>query len=171
MRMTDYFKRHTYTPNDFYEYLKGFEDAAGGDVDIQILPAMTGENGDGAALEPTVTEANDDLAVTVAIQVIKKGTDEVLQFFNGTREVKVDITSTAGTVAIDDGNQGNAGADATKNLAFENGIGGFVITLGGTWAESDTIKLTVDDSNVGIMGYSVEKNNHFLIDVDADPEE
>jgi hypothetical protein len=169
MRYLDYLKRFTYTPNEFYDHLKGLEDAAGGDVDIVILPAMTGEGGDEAAVKPTVTEANADLVQTVTIKVMNKAKDKVLAFYNGTMEVKVDITSTAGTIAVNDDEQGIAGADATKNLTFENGICTFTITLGGTWAENDTVKVTVDDSNVGIMGYTVEKNNHFLAGVVADP--
>jgi hypothetical protein len=171
MRYLDYLKRFTYTPNDFYDYLKLMEDAAGGDIDIVILPAMTGEGGNEAALKPTETEANDDLVVSVTIKVMNKAKDKVLEFFNGTREVKVDITSSAGTIAIDDGDAGAAGADATFNLTFVNGVATFDIILGGTWAENDTIKVTVDDGDVGIMGYTVEKNNHFLVDVNADPAE
>lgn len=171
MRFLEFLKRFTYTPNEFYDHLIGMEDAASGDVDLQIFPAMTGEAGNEGALKPTVSEANAEggLVVPVEIRVINKTTKKVLAFFNGTREVKVDITTTAGTIAIDDGDAGEAGADVTKNLAFENGVCDFSIVLGGTWAENETIKLTVDDSDVGIMGYSVEKNNHFLVDVDADP--
>jgi hypothetical protein len=166
MRFLDYLKRFTYTPNEFYDHLKGMEDAAGGDVDLVILPAMTGTPATGPALEPTVTEANDDYAFDVTLQVMNKAKTKVQEWFNGTREVKVDITSTSGTIAIDDGEQGG---DATKNMAFENGVCKFTVTLGGTWAADETIKVTVDDSNVGIMGYAVEKNNHFLIKVKADP--
>jgi hypothetical protein len=166
VRKLDYFKRFTYIPNEVYDHLKGLEDAAGGDVDLVILPAMTGTPANGPALEPTVTEANDDYAFDVTLQVMNKAKTKVQEWFNGTREVKVDITSTSGTIAIDDGEQGG---DATKNMAFENGVCKFTVTLGGTWAADETIKVTVDDSNVGIMGYAVEKNNHFLIKVKADP--
>ena len=166
MRKLDYYKRFTYIPNEVYEHLKGLEDAAGGDVDLVILPAMTGTPANGPALEPTVTEANDDYAFDVTLQVMNKAKTKVLEFYNGTMEVKVDITSTSGTIAIDDGEQGG---DATKDMTFENGLCKFTVTLGGTWAADETIKVTVDDSNVGIMGYAVEKNNHFLIKVKADP--
>jgi len=169
MRKLDYLKRFTYTPNEFYDYLKGLEDAAGGDVDIVILPAMTGESNDGPALEPTVAEANDDFLATVTIKVVKNSTGEVLEFFNGTREVKVITNTSAGTIAVNDDDQSEAGADVTKNMTFENGVLTFTVTLDGTWAENDTVNITVDDNNVGIMGYTVEKNNHFLIDVDANP--
>ena len=164
MRYLDYLKRFTYTPNEFYDYLKGMEDAAGGDVDLVILPAMTGDNGDGPAFEPTVTESNG-YAFDVTLQIMNKAKTKVLEWYNGTLEVKVDKTSTSGTIAIDGGVQGD---DATFNLDFENGVGKFTITLGGTWAENDTIKVTVDDSDVGIMGYTVEKNDHFLVEVQAD---
>lgn len=171
MRMLEYLKRFTYTPNDFYDYLMDLEDAASGNVDLEILPAMTGENKDAEALKPTVSQANADggHAVQVEIRAINKTSKGVLGFFNGTREVKIDITSTAGTIAIDDGDQGEAGADAIKNLAFVNGVCAFTIVMDGTWAANETIKVTVDDSNVGIMGYTVEKNAHYLVKVVADP--
>jgi hypothetical protein len=165
MRYLDYLKRFTYTPNEFYDHLKGLEDAAGGDVDLVILPAMTGTGGNEQALEPTVTES-DGYAFDVTLQIMNKAKTKVLEFYNGTMEVKVDITSTSGTIAIDDGEQGG---DATKNMAFENGVCKFTVTMDGTWAENDTIKVTVDDSNVGIMGYTVEKNNHYLVKVKANP--
>ena len=168
MRYLDYLKRFTYTPNEFYDHLKGMEDAAGGDVDLVILPAMTGVGGDEPALEPTVTES-DGYAFDVTLQIMNKAKTKVLEWFNGTREVKVDITSTSGTIAIDDGEQGAAGVDVTKNMAFENGVCKFTVTMGGTWAANDTVKVTVDDDNVGIMGYMVEKNDHFLVKVKANP--
>ncbi len=166
MRAIDQFKSHTYVPNQFYDYLAKLEDAASGDIDLVILPAMTGTGGNEAALKPEVSVANDDYAFDVTLKVMNKAKTDVMGWYNGTMEVKVDITSTAGTIAIDDGEQGG---DATKNMAFENGVCVFTVTLGGTWAENDTIKVTVDDSNVGIMGYTVEKNAHFLVKIAADP--
>jgi len=166
MRYLDYLKRFTYTPNEFYDHLKGLEDAAGGDVDLVILPAMTGEGANEQALEPTVTES-DGYAFDVTLQIMNKAKTKVLEFFNGTREVKIDITSSAGTIAIDDGEQGSS--DVTKNMAFVNGVCKFTVTMDGTWAENDTVKVTVDGDNVGIMGYTVKKTNHFLVKVKADP--
>lgn len=171
MRAIDQFKSHTYVPNQFYDYLAKLEDAASGDIDLVILPAMTGAAGNEAALKPAVSVANDaddPYTIDVILKVMNKAKTDVMEWYNGTMEVKVDITSTAGTIAIDDGEQGG---DATKNMAFENGVCVFTVTLGGTWAENDTIKVTVDDSNAGIMGYTVEKNAHFLVKVAADPSE
>lgn len=167
MRKLDYYKRFTYIPNEVYEHLKGLEDAAGGDVDLVILPAMTGEGGNEAALEPTVDES-DGYAFDVTLQIMNKAKTKVLEWFNGTLEVKVDKSSASGTIAIDDGNQGG---DATFNLDFENGVGKFTITMGGTWAPNETVKVTVDDDNIGIMGYTVEKNDHYLVKVKADSAE
>jgi hypothetical protein len=169
MRFLDYLKRFTYTPNEFYDHLKDFEDAAGGDVDLVILPAMTGTPATGPALEPTVSEANDDYVATVTMQIMNKAKTKVLRWYNGTLEVDVICASTAGTVAINDGDPGEPDADVSDNLSFENGVCKFTITMGGTWAANDTVKVTVDDDNVGIMGYTVEKNDHFLIKVKADP--
>ena len=167
MRFLDYLKRFTYTPNEFYDHLKGMEDAAGGDLELVVLPAMTGDGGDEQALEPTVTES-DGYTFDVTLQIMNKAKTKVLGWYNGTLEVKVDITTSAGTIAIDDGEQGTAGVDVTKNMAFENGVCKFTITMNGTWAENETIKVTVDGDDVGIMGYSIEKENHFLVEVQAD---
>jgi ABC-type glycerol-3-phosphate transport system substrate-binding protein len=167
MRYLEYLKRFTYTPNGFYDYLKGLEDAANGDVDLVILPAMTGSGGDEAAFEPTVTDANDTYTAEVTVKVVNSN-DETLEFYNGTLEIKAVVDASTGTVAINDGSQGSTNTDVTEDLAFEDGVCTFTVTLGGTWAEDDTLKITVDEDDVGIMGYSVEKNNHFLIDVVGD---
>lgn len=166
MRYLDYLKRFTYTPNEFYDYMKAIEDAASGNIEAVILPAMTGAVGNEPALQPTVSQANDDLVVSVTIKIMNKAKSKVLEFFNGTRQVKVDKTSSSGTIAINDGTQGD---DATFNLNFENGVASFDVALGGTWAENDTIKVTLDDDDVGIMGYTIEKGNHFLVEVKANP--
>lgn len=169
MRAIDQFKSHTYVPNQFYDYLAKLEDAASGDIDLVILPAMTGTGGNEAALKPEVSVANDAeeaYAFDVTLKIMNKAKTDVMEWYNGTMEVKVDITSDSGTIAIDDGDQGG---DTTANITFVNGVCTFTVTLGGTWAEDDTIKVTVDDSNVGIMGYTVEKNAHFLVKIAADP--
>ncbi len=172
MRYLEYLKRFTYTPNEFYDHLMGLEDAASGNVDVAILPAMTGEASNEEALSPTVSEVNAEggMIIPVEVRIVNKD-EETLTFYNGVLEVDVAISTTLGTIAINDGDQGAANADGAINLVFENGAGKFIIVTGGTWAEDDTIKVTVDDNNAGIMSYTVEKNNHFLAKVAADPEE
>lgn len=169
MRAIDYFKRFTYTPNDFYDYLKDTEDAISGNLVSVILPAMKGAGGDEVALEPTVDEANADLVVPVTIKIMDSKKEKVRTFFNGVRQIKVINASTGGTVAINDEDAGVADADVASDLTFVDGVLEFTVTLGGTWVENDTIKITLDDDNVGILGYTIEKNNHFLLDVDANP--
>jgi len=168
MRYLDYLKRFTYTPNEFYDYLKLLEDAASGDVDLVILPAMTGTPATGPALEPTVSEANDDYVATVTMQIMNKAKTKVMEWFNGTLEVDIIPSSSLGTIVVND-DETPSDTTVTKNMTFENGVCEFTVTLGGTWAENDTIKVTVDDSDVGIMGYTVEKNDHFLVKVKANP--
>ena len=165
MRYLDYLKRFTYTPNEFYDHLKGLEDAAGGDLELVVLPAI---------LKPTVSEANsteNPYVATVAVKLMNKANDKVLEWFNGTRKVTVDISTAGGQIAINDGEFEAVNTGVTFDLAFENGVGTFTITLGGTWAANNTIMVNVDkDDNgnsVGIMGYTVKKENHLLVEVQA----
>ena len=161
MRKLDYYKRFTYIPNEVYDHLKGLEDAAGGDVELVILPAP--------ALEPTVTEANDGYAFDVTLQVMNKAKTKVLEWYNGTLKVDVIKNSSAGTIVVND-DETPSTTTVTKNMTFENGVCKFTVTMGGIWAANDTIKVTVDDDDVGIMSYSVEKNDHLLVKVQqADP--
>jgi hypothetical protein len=167
VRKLDYFKRFTYIPNEVYDHLKSLEDAAGGDIDLVILPAMTGTPATGPALEPTATES-DGYAFDVTLQVMNKAKTKVMEWYNGTLEVDVIPDSTSGLITVND-DETPSGTTVTKNMAFENGVCKFTITMGGAWAADDTVKVTVDDDNVGIMGYKVEKNGHFLVEVQANP--
>ena len=144
------------------------EDAASGDVDLVILPAMTGALANGPALEPTATEANNDYAFDVTLQIMNKAKTKVLEWFNGTLEVDVIPDSSAGTIVVND-DETPSSTTVTKNMTFENGVCELTVTLGDTWAADDTVKVTVDDDDVGIMGYTVKKENHFLVEVQADP--
>jgi len=165
VRKLDYYKRFTYIPNEVYDHLKGLEDAAGGDIDLVILSGMTETGENEPALKPTVSEANDAYVATVTMQIMNKAKTKVLEWYNGTLEVKVICGSTGGTVAINDGEAGVAGAAVTADLSFVNGVCAFTVTLGGAWVKDDTVKVTVDNDDVGIMSYSVKKTNHFLVKV------
>ncbi len=174
MRKLDYYKRFTYIPNEVYEHLKGLEDAAGGDLELVVLPAMTGGSSNQPALKPTVSEANsteNPYVATVAVKLMNKAGNQVMEWFNGKRKVTVDVTSTSGgTITIDDGD--TPGGDTTFDLEFTNGVGTFTITLSGTWEANNTIMVNVDkDDNgnsVGVMGYTVKAENHYLIKIVAD---
>jgi len=178
MRYLDYLKRFTYTPNEFYDHLKGLEDAAGGDMAFVVLPAMTGDDGTDPALTPTASEANPEegeYSVTVTVKLMNQAKTKVMEWFNGKRKVTVDNGSSAGTLSINGDTPGSAGTNVTFDLEFENGVGEFTVTLGDTWEEDETVKINVnvDGSNqtVSIMGYTVKTENHFLIKVVEDPQE
>lgn len=169
MRRLDYYKRFTYVPNEFYEHLKGLEDAAAGDVELQILPAMTGAGTPPSAqaleIPPFDTTGDDDpVEVPVEIRLVNAQGD-VLTWYNGTIDIDIPISTSAGTVAINDGDAGAANVDGQIDLEFRNGVGEFVIVMGGKWIADETVKVTADDDNVGIMGTSVEINNHYLAKV------
>lgn len=167
MSKLDYFKRFTYIPNEVYDHIKIMESAMAGDMAIVIFPAMKGAGSNEPAFEPTVAEA-DGFSFDVTIQLMNKAKSQIHEWFNGKLEVKVDKTSTDGTIAVGEGTQGD---DVVADMDFENGVCKFTVTLGGTWEADDTVKVTVDDDNDKIMGYSVEVNDHFLVKVKADPDE
>ena len=169
MRRLDYYKRFTYVPNEFYEHLKGLEDAAAGDVELQILPAMTGAGTppSAQALEIPPFEvkggANPVAPVEVPVKIqLVNAKGNVLTWYNGTMDIDIPISTTAGTIAINDGDAGAVNVDGQIDLEFRNGVGEFVIVMGGKWIADETVKVTADDDDVGIMGTSVEINNHYL---------
>ena len=158
MRYIETLKQHTYTPNDFYDYLAGVEDAMAGDMAFS-LPKF----------KPYVSEATHKDGYAVEVQVTLVNTaGEAHDWYHGTKAIALSTTSTDGTLAIGEGEQGTT---ATANLKFENGIAMFALVLGGTWAADDTITATVDDDDTKIMAYSVKKANHELLKVQADPNE
>lgn len=172
MRFLDYLKRFTFVPNDFYEHLKGLEDAAAGDVKLQILPAMTGAGTPPAAqaleIAPFEVAAGDNPVAPVKVPVkmqLVNAKGDVLTWYNGKILVDIPISTVAGTVAINDGDAGAANTDGQINLEFQNGVGEFVIVMGGKWIADETVKVTADDNNVGILGTSIEINNHYLVKI------
>jgi hypothetical protein len=158
MRYIETLKQHTYTPNEYYDYLARVEDAMVGDMAFS-LPKF----------KPYVSEANHEGGYAVEVQVVLVNTaGEAHDWYHGTKAIALSTTSTEGTFAIGEGGQGAA---ATADLKFENGVATFVLVLGGTWAAGDTIKATVDDGDTKIMAYSVKKANHELLKVQTDPSE
>ena len=156
MRYIETLKQHTYTPNDYYDYLARVEDAMVGDMAFS-LPKF----------KPYVSEVNHDDGYAVEVQVTLVNTaGEAHDWYHGTKAIALSTTSTDGTFAIGDDDE------ATEaELKFENGVATFVLVLGDTWAADDTITATVDDDDTKIMAYSVKKANHELLKVQADPDE
>ena len=171
MRVLEGLKQHTYTPNVFYDHLMRIEESMGGDMKLEILPAMTGQANNEAAFDVEESDANatGGYETTVTVKLVNDDGD-LHEWYNGKLNVIVVTDTTSGTAAINDGSAGGGGANVNADLEFTNGVLEFDITLGGTWsqANSDNVKVTVDDSDVKIMNKSVKVENHYLIDIVAD---
>jgi hypothetical protein len=162
MRFPDYLKRFTYTPNDFYDYLKRMEDMVSGDVKAVIVPAADD------AMEVEASDM-DGFIQTITVQIVKNdGT--VHDAYQGTLNVQVVNGSTAGTVAINDEDAGAAGANVDDDILFENGAAVVLLTYGGTWEADETVKINVDKDDVEVCGYAVKVSNHTVLTVIADEE-
>jgi len=156
MRYIETLKQHTYTPNEYYDYLATIEDAMIGDMAFS-LPKF----------KPYVSEANHEDGYAAEVQVTLVNTaGEAHDWYHGTKAIALTATSSDGTFAIGDDDEASE-----AELKFENGVATFVLVLGGTWAADDTITATVDDDDTKIMAYSVKKANHELLKVQADPDE
>lgn len=161
MRYIETLKQHTYTPNEYYDYLARVEDAMVGDMAFS-LPKF----------KPYVSEANHGDGYAVEVQVTLVNTaGEAHDWYHGTKAIALSTTSTNGTFAIGDSEESTQGTTPTADLKFENGVATFVLVLGGTWAAGDTITATVDNGDTKIMAYSVKKANHELLKVQTDPSE
>lgn len=160
MRFLAFLKRFTYTPNMFYDHLQLFEDAASGDVKINIIPAETDKQEieasdmDGHEQEVTVQVVNDD--------------GDVLEFYNGELNFQVvNGSSSGGTIKINDEDPGSANDNVDEDLEFVNGELKVTLTYGGSWAENETVKVNIDKDDVDIMGYAVKVENHDILEVQA----
>ena len=161
MRYIETLKQHTYTPNDYYDYLARVEDAMAGDMAFS-LPKF----------KPYVSEANHKDGYAVEVQVTLVNTaGEAHDWFHGVKEIALSTESTSGTFAIGDDDEATQRKTAEAELKFENGVASILLVLDGTWAADDVIKATVDDDDTKILGYSVKKANHELLKVQADPNE
>ena len=161
MSRTDIYKQHTYTPNDFYAYLRTLEQLVEGDVDLNIIPAE--------ADAAEVAEADmDGYEQEITVQVVD-GDGNVLTGYNGTLNVQVNVDSTNGTAQINDEDPGGAGTDVDEDLPFEQGELTFKVTYGGSWSETDSDKaeITVDKDDKNIAGYAVKEANHKVLEVVA----
>ena len=155
------FRQHTYTPNAFYDYLKGMEQAMSGEVELKITPEETD------ALEVEKGDM-DGYEQEVKVQVVDKDSGEVMRWYNGTLNFQANISSTSGTVAINEESAGGTDTDVDEDLEFTNGELTVKLTYGGTFATADTIKVTVDKDDKDIMGYAVKVQNHDVLDVVTD---
>ena len=159
MSKANEFKQHTYTPNTYYDYLRKWEDAASGDIELNIIPAETDK-------EEIEIQDMDEHTQEVTVQVVNDDGD-VLDFYNGTLNFQVLNSSTSGTVQINEEDAGGAGDNVDEDLTFTEGELKVTLTYGGTWEEADTVKVTVDKDDKDIMGYAVKVENHDILEVKA----
>ncbi len=162
-RTAEFFKRHTYTPNDFYRYFASVEEGLSGDVEVHIEPPEEDE------LLPEAADITAD-PITIPIKVsIVNSEGTVHEWYNGSLKMRAVVDSAAGARAgfLDD-TIGDANASVDKILPFVNGVCEFTVRTGGTWAAGNTLKLNVDQDNDGILGYGTQVTNHDLIDVQVD---
>ena len=161
MRYIETLKQHTYTPNDYYDYLARVEDAMAGDMQFSL-----------PAIKPYASETNHEDGYAVEVQVVLVNTaGEAHDWFHGVKEIALSTESVSGTFAIGDDDEATQGKTAEAELKFENGVASILLVLDGTWAADDVIKATVDDDDTKIMAYSVKEANHELLKVQADPDE
>lgn len=86
--------------------------------------------------------------LTDADHTYPEGTYNTHEWFNGTANVSITATSTAGVATI---------ADEATTATISNGIGGIPLVLTGTWAAGDSISFTVSGS---ILGYTLTSLTH-----------
>ena len=152
------FRQHTYTPNAFYDYLKGMEQAMSGEVELKVTPEETD------ALEVEKGDM-DGYEQEVKVQVVEKDSGEVMQWYNGTLNFQVNISAASGNVDINEESAGSDDTDVDEDLEFTNGELTVKLTYGGTFATGDNIKVTVDKDDKDILGYTVKVETHDVLDV------
>jgi len=130
------FRQHTYTPNEYYDYLRQVELGMSGDIEVGFLSEkLEGVELDGTSL--TVDSQTVDVAL-----VDDEG--NVHEWFDG--ELAVEITTSENGVADDgDGN-------AITSVDLVDGVGEIEIHYSGDWDAGETVSVKVGD-NDEILGY------------------
>lgn len=142
------FKKFTYTPNDFYDYMKQIEDSMSGDLKIVVAPDKTGSSA--AEIAVAVAGAAQKFVRTVTVKLVNAA-GEVLEWFNGSLHITTaDVTAGDGVSAV---------AEDATIITFVNGMGSVDIEYTGSWAAADTNTVTVGkdaQNNVDtILGYTL----------------
>lgn len=164
MRKSEYFKRHTYTPNEFYNVLARMEDAMSGDVaTANIIPAEVDK------FEPAATPASGDPGPTYTITIQAENSNgDILTWYNRTHEIEVVVTADDGNVSINGGSFGSNNTNVDADIDFVNGVATFTITLGGAWAAADKVEITCPKTDIKILGEDFQVTTHEVIGVVAD---
>ena len=120
----EYFKRFTYTPNDFYDYMGVMQKAMAGDLVLVPSPATLANSA--AAITAAITAASDDKFKRTVEVELQTAAGEVHEWFNGTFAIAATET-TAGDGA-------SAIADSAETITLTDGKGSVVVEYTGTWA-------------------------------------
>ena len=144
MRVPDYLKRFTYTPNEFYDYLVQVEKAMAGELVLVVTPATLGSSA--AAVVAAIAAADNDKYVrTVKVELRDADDGSLHEWFTGT-------FAAAATYSTAGNGEASLPTDVTT-VSLENGVGYINIEYTGTWAEADTQTLTITGGDK--LGYSV----------------
>lgn len=123
MRIPEYLKRFTYTPNDFYDYMIAMEKAMAGDLVLVLSPATLSNSA--AAVNAAVGGVAEKFVRTVQVE-LQAADGTVHEWFTGELEAAVaETTAGDGTSAI---------ADSATKVSLENGQGTIDIEYTGAWS-------------------------------------
>lgn len=123
MRIPEYLKRFTYTPNSFYDYMIAMEKAMAGDLVLVLTPATLANSA--AAVNAAVGGTAEKFVRTVQVE-LQAADGTVHEWFTGELAAAVAET-TAGDGA-------SAIADAATSVSLENGQGTIDIEYTGAWS-------------------------------------
>lgn len=161
MRKSEFFKRHTYTPNSFYDYMARIEDAMSGDIETaNIIPAEADK------FEPTAAEATAGVTYDIVAQCVNSDGDPHT-WFNGTYEIEVVVDASDGNVSVNGGDFGGDDTNVDADVEFVAGEAKFTVTLGGTWVVGDDVKVNVPKGATDILGVAFRVQNHDIVEVQA----
>lgn len=123
MRIPEYLKRFTFTPNSFYDYMVAIEKAMAGDLVLALSPATLANSA--AAVNAAVGGTAEKFVRTVQVE-LQAADGTVHEWFTGELAAAVAET-TAGDGA-------SAIADEATAVSLENGKGSINIEYTGAWA-------------------------------------
>lgn len=123
MRIPEYLKRFTYTPNDFYDYMIAMEKAMAGDLVLVLSPATLANSA--AAVNAAVGGAAEKFVRTVLVE-LQAADGTVHEWYTG--ELAAAVTETTA------GNGTSAIADSATKVSLENGQGTIDIEYTGAWS-------------------------------------
>lgn len=124
MRIPEYLKRFTFTPNDFYDYMVAIEKALAGDLVLVLSPATLANSA--AVINAAIAASDDDIYVRTIQVELQAADGTVHEWFTGTLAAAVAETTA--------GNGASAIAAEATSVSLENGKGSIDIEYTGAWS-------------------------------------